>query len=91
MIVIYADVTGTIDGQYCRRSFQNKVLPDAVRGLTAIQLTTASSACAILDLLKTGEIGTRGYIMQETIPLKAFFANRFGKVFGPAALAAAAA
>ena len=91
MIVIYADVTGTIEGQYCRRSFQNKVLPDAVRGLTAIQLTTASSACAILDLLKTGEIGTRGYIMQETIPLKAFFANRFGKVFAPAALAAAAA
>ena len=50
MIVIYADVTGTIEGQYCRRSFQNKVLPDAVRGLTAIQLTTASSACAILDI-----------------------------------------
>lgn len=84
MVVIYADVTGTIDGRYCRESFQHTIYPDAERGLTAIQLTTASSACAIIDLLRAGELDPKGYVMQEKIALDAFLGNRFGQVYSSA-------
>lgn len=48
---------------------------------SAIQLTTASSACAVLDLLAQGALPSQGFIRQEQVPLAAFLGNRFGSLY----------
>ena len=50
-------------------------------GRSALQTTTASATCAVLDLLAEGALEQRGFIRQEDIPLEKFIANRFGRVF----------
>jgi saccharopine dehydrogenase-like NADP-dependent oxidoreductase len=42
----------------------------------------------VLDMLSAGELPQSGLIRQEEIGLKAFLANRFGKVYAMAAPAA---
>jgi saccharopine dehydrogenase-like NADP-dependent oxidoreductase len=49
--------------------------------LSAIQITTSSAICTMLDLLAAGRIPSRGVIRHEDIPLDVFLANRFGQVF----------
>ena len=51
------------------------------RQLSAIQITTAASICAILDLLHEGRIPAAGFVRQEQIRLKDFLGNRFGRYF----------
>jgi saccharopine dehydrogenase-like NADP-dependent oxidoreductase len=48
---------------------------------TAIQRTTASSACAVLDLLLDGRLSQSGFVRQEDIPLADFLSNRFRAVY----------
>jgi saccharopine dehydrogenase-like NADP-dependent oxidoreductase len=48
---------------------------------SAIQMTTAGSICAVLDLLAEGILPQKGFIHQEDIRLEDFLANRFGKLF----------
>ena len=51
-----------------------------VPGRSALQTTTASAVCAVLDLLAEGELSS-GFIKQEDIPLEKFIVNRFGRAF----------
>ena len=53
----------------------------AGREWTAIQTTTASSVCAVLDLLVAGRLPTRGFVRQEDIRLDEFLANRYGRAY----------
>ena len=53
----------------------------AGREWTAIQTTTASSVCAVLDLLAAGRLPQRGFVRQEDIRLADFLANRFGRAY----------
>jgi saccharopine dehydrogenase-like NADP-dependent oxidoreductase len=46
---------------------------------SAIQITTAASICAVLDLLASGHLPARGFVRQEEIGLDLFLANRFGR------------
>jgi saccharopine dehydrogenase-like NADP-dependent oxidoreductase len=55
---------------------------------SAIQITTASGICAVLDLLAHGKIPARGFVRQEEIQLDAFLANRFGATYATHQLAA---
>ena len=48
---------------------------------TAIQITTASAICAVLDLVRERRLPQRGFVRQEDVLLKDFLANRFGKTF----------
>ena len=48
---------------------------------SAIQITTASSLCAMLDLLSTGRLPQAGFVKQEDVSLDEFLANRFGRVY----------
>jgi saccharopine dehydrogenase-like NADP-dependent oxidoreductase len=50
---------------------------------SAIQTTTASGICAVLDLLADGILPRKGFLRQEQITLEQFLANRFGKAFAP--------
>jgi saccharopine dehydrogenase-like NADP-dependent oxidoreductase len=58
---------------------------------SAIQITTAGGICAVLDLLREGNLPQSGLIKQEQIGLHAFLGNRFGRVYATPALAASAA
>ena len=53
-------------------------------------MTTASSACAMLDLLAQGHLPQRGFVRQEDVALDAFLANRFGSLYASVEQARAA-
>jgi saccharopine dehydrogenase-like NADP-dependent oxidoreductase len=48
---------------------------------SAIQITTASSLCAMLDMLAAGRLPQAGFVRQEDVRLADFLANRFGRVY----------
>jgi saccharopine dehydrogenase-like NADP-dependent oxidoreductase len=53
--------------------------------MTAIQITTASGACAAIDLFVQGKLRRAGFIRQEEVALSDFLANRFGRAYETAA------
>ena len=83
VVIIFIDISGWRDGRLEQVTYTNKIYGRefAGRDYTAIQLCTASSACAVLDLLADGYIRSPGFVRQEDIPLSDFLANRFGRVF----------
>ncbi|MFT3788003.1 MAG: hypothetical protein QM770_17835 [Tepidisphaeraceae bacterium] len=61
-----------------------KVYAGEFRGqkCSAIQMTTAASLCAVLDLHVSGKLAaTQGFVRQEQVSLDAFLTNRFGKAY----------
>src|SRR6187397_1926467 len=56
VVVIYVAVTGTQDGELREENYVNKVYPQMIAGRlwSAIQVTTASGICAVVDLVIAG-------------------------------------
>ena len=48
---------------------------------SAIQITTAASLCAVVDLHATGKLPKQGFVRQEEVSLPDFLANRFGRCY----------
>ena len=86
VVVIFVTVSGRKNGRLLQESYANKIYSHAVGGvmLSAIQITTASGICAVLDLLAGGKLPTRGFVRQEDIALDLFLANRFGRNYAQA-------
>ena len=85
VVLIFATVSGMRDGRLQQETYVNKVYGRAEDGIqrSAIQLTTASAICAMLDLLAEGKLPGRGLVRQEQVVLEDFLANRFGRIFTP--------
>ena len=68
---------------WCRRPTRARSTArwSAAQIRSAIQITTASSLCAMLDLLAQGGLPQAGFVRQEDVALAAFLANRFGRVY----------
>lgn len=83
VVIIFVTVSGRREGRLIQETYANKIYSREVRGKmhSAIQMTTAGSICAVLDLLAQGTLPQKGFIHQEDIRLADFLANRFGKVF----------
>jgi saccharopine dehydrogenase-like NADP-dependent oxidoreductase len=83
VVLIYASVTGTKDGGLFEENYVKKIYPQCVKGRlwSAIQVTTASSACCVMDLVLSRQSQYHGFITQESIPLKDFLSNEFGACF----------
>lgn len=83
VVVIFVTVIGTRDGRLMQETLARRIENGSIGGRprSAIQLTTAGSICAVLDLLAAGSLPQAGFIRQEEIRLDAFVGNRFGKVF----------
>ncbi|MGE0282854.1 MAG: saccharopine dehydrogenase C-terminal domain-containing protein [Rhizobiaceae bacterium] len=83
VVVIFVTVSGRKGGRLLQETYANKVYSkgsgDAVR--SAIQITTASGICAVLDMLADGALRSKGFVRQEEISLDTFLANRFGKAY----------
>jgi saccharopine dehydrogenase-like NADP-dependent oxidoreductase len=83
VVIIFVTVSGRREGRLIQETYANKIYSRAVKGKvhSAIQMTTAGSICAVLDLLADGTLPQQGFIHQEDIRLADFLANRFGKIF----------
>lgn len=83
VVIIFVTVSGLRGGQLVQETYANRVYAASADGRvhTAIQRTTASGICTVLDMLCAGELPQSGLVRQEEIPLAQFLANRFGRVY----------
>jgi len=81
VVLIFVTVSGLRAGRMTQETYTKKVYHGEVHGraLSAIQITTAAAACAVMDLHRDGKIPERGFVRQEQIPLADFLQNRFGR------------
>jgi len=93
VVVFFVTAIGRRGGRLMQHSYANKIYARTESGRiwAAIQVTTASSICAVLDLLAHEKIPTLGLIRQEDIPLSLFLDNRFGRAYALAQTVALAA
>jgi len=91
VVIVFATVSGLRGGQLMQETYANKIYAAPVGGRvrSAIQITTAGGICAVLDMLSDGRLPQSGLIRQEEIGLKDFLANRFGRCYAMAPVAAA--
>ena len=89
VVIVFVTVAGQRDGRLMQETYVRKVYSQRLAGKvrSAIQITTASSLCAMLDLLASGELPQHGFVKQEDVPLAAFLGNRFGRVYSAEAVA----
>lgn len=92
VVVIFVTVNGWRDGHLMQETFARKIYAQPLAGQlrSAIQVTTAGSACAMLDLLREGRLPQRGFVRQEDVRLADFLGNRFGRVYEDVAMVRAA-
>jgi saccharopine dehydrogenase-like NADP-dependent oxidoreductase len=92
VVIVFVTVAGLRGGRLQQDTYARKIYSHVLAGKmrSAIQITTASSLCAMLDLLSAGALPQHGFVRQEDVPLDTFLANRFGCVYASEALAHAA-
>jgi saccharopine dehydrogenase-like NADP-dependent oxidoreductase len=83
LVVVFAAARGLAGGRLVERTHARVVMAKKIAGstMTAIQLTTASSICASLDLLREGKGPSSGFASQNQTRLDDFLANRFGQLW----------
>ena len=83
VVVIFVTVSGWRDGRLMQETYARKIYAQMQAGKlrSGIQVTTAGSACAMLDLLAQGRLTQTGFVRQEDVALSDFLANRFGSVY----------
>jgi saccharopine dehydrogenase-like NADP-dependent oxidoreductase len=83
LVLIYVSVIGQDKGQFLERHYVKKVYPCQIAGLSwsAIQITTASGMCAVVDQVLQHPEKYHGLVLQEYFSLDAILANRFGKYY----------
>jgi saccharopine dehydrogenase-like NADP-dependent oxidoreductase len=83
VVIIFVTASGQCDGQLMQETYAHKVYSRRIDGVmrSAIQVTTASAICAVLDMLCDGSLLVRGFVRQEEIPMQLFLDNRFGQAY----------
>jgi saccharopine dehydrogenase-like NADP-dependent oxidoreductase len=83
VVLIFCTVNGWKEGRLTQITDARKIYHQESRGepWSAIQLTTASSLCAVVDLHYAGQLPGQGFVRQEQVSLDTFLANRFGKCY----------
>src|ERR1043165_6458075 len=80
VVLIYASVMGTREGTLFEENYVKKIYPQCIKGKlwSAIQVTTASSLCAVVDLVLAAPSQYKGFVTQESFLLQDVLKNRFG-------------
>ncbi len=83
VVLVYVSVTGMQNNIYTEENYVKKFYPKKINGQlwSAIQLTTASALCAVLDLVLTHPEKYRGLVKQEQFSLDDLLENRFGEYY----------
>ena len=81
VVIVYAAVTGTQDGELREENYVNKIYPQLIAGRlwSAIQVTTAAGITSVVDLVLEHPDRYQGFIAQEEFRLTDILANRFGR------------
>jgi saccharopine dehydrogenase-like NADP-dependent oxidoreductase len=80
VVIVYAAVTGMQNGELREENYVSKIYPQMIAGRlwSAIQVTTASGLCAVLDLVLATPERYHGLVTQESFRLPDILTNRFG-------------
>jgi len=83
VVLIFVSVIGMRHGRLEQETYAKKIYSQTVNGqlLSAIQLTTASGICTMVDLVAQGKLPNRGMVRQEQTRLNDFLGNRFGRYY----------
>ena len=83
VVLIFCTVSGWKAGRLTQVTDARKIYHGECCGeqWSAIQMTTASSLCAVLDLHVAGKLPDSGFVRQEQVSLDDFLANRFGRCY----------
>jgi len=83
VVLIFCTVSGTKDGHLTQITDARKIYAGDYMGArwSAIQMTTACSLCAVVDMHAGGRLPEKGFVRQEQVELEEFLENRFGKVY----------
>jgi len=83
VVLIFCTVSGWKDGLLTQVTDARKIYAGEFMGYrcSAIQITTAASLCAVVDLHASGKLPTQGFVKQEQVKLDDFLANRFGSSY----------
>ena len=86
VVLIFCTVSGLKDGRLTQVTDARKIYHGDLFGgrWSAIQITTAGSLCAVVDLFFAGKLPGRGFVKQEEVKLADFLTNRFGKCYANA-------
>ncbi len=83
VVLVFCTVTGWKGGYLTQLTDARKIYHAELFGepWSAIQITTASGICAVVDLHLAGGLPTQGFVRQEQVALDVFLANRFGRAY----------
>ena len=83
VVIIYVTVEGIKNGELIEKSYVKKIYPLVICGLhwSAIQVSTAAGACAVVDKVFDQEDKFHGLVLQESFKLSEVISNRFGKYY----------
>lgn len=83
VVIIYVSVEGIKHGELREKSYMRKAYPIKINELewSAIQISTASGASAIVDLVLSMREEYQGFLLQENFKLPDVLKNRFGQYF----------
>ncbi len=83
VVLVFINVSGIKNGQLVQESYANKIYNKELNGelWSAIQMTTASGICTVLDLMRDGKLPQQGFVRQEDVNYFDFIDNRFGQVY----------
>ena len=87
VVIVYAAVTGTQEGELREENYVNKVYPQLIAGRlwSAIQVTTAAGITSLVDLVLQHPGDYNGFVAQEQFRRGAILTNRFGRYYASGA------
>jgi saccharopine dehydrogenase-like NADP-dependent oxidoreductase len=83
VVLVYVSVNGEQDGQFVEENYVKKFYPKILNGhrWSAIQLTTASGICSVVDIVLRNPDQYQGFIKQEQFSLPDLTNSRFGEYY----------
>lgn len=83
VVLVYVSVTGMKEDQFSEENYVKKYYPKQINGMnwSAIQLTTATSLCAVFDMVMKEPEKYHGFVKQEQFSLEDLLSNRFGEYY----------
>lgn len=82
-VILYVSVSGEKNKDFIQESYVKNFFPTTIAGVkySAMQTTTASGACAVIDTVLNNVKAFHGFIKQEAFDFSKIKENRFGKYF----------
>ena len=78
-MIFFVKVIGKVKGVLQEKTYCKKI--QGAKDFSAIQLTTASGVCSVLEMYLTDQISGNGFVSQESISWNDFLKTSYGKVY----------